>query len=212
MKFTIIYDNKVWKKGLKADWGFSCLVKVNEEEILFDTGANGSILLHNMEKLGIDPAGINKVFISHAHGDHTGGLSELLMLKNTIKVYIPASCPKPRNAVDIVSIRTTSEILENIFSTGELNNNEQSMAVKTEKGAVIIVGCSHPGADVILRESSKIAKPYALIGGLHGFKNFSSLSDLSLICPCHCTQHISSIASLYPGKYIEGGAGKVIEI
>jgi len=27
MKITIIYDNEVWKEGLKADWGFSCLVE-----------------------------------------------------------------------------------------------------------------------------------------------------------------------------------------
>ncbi len=24
MKITIIYDNTVWQKGLKADWGFAC--------------------------------------------------------------------------------------------------------------------------------------------------------------------------------------------
>jgi len=45
MKITIIYDNEVWKKGLKADWGFSCLVETNGKKILFDTGANGSFWL-----------------------------------------------------------------------------------------------------------------------------------------------------------------------
>jgi len=28
MKITIIYDNEVYKKGLKSDWGFSSLVEV----------------------------------------------------------------------------------------------------------------------------------------------------------------------------------------
>jgi len=25
MKITIVYNGDVWKKGLKADWSFSCL-------------------------------------------------------------------------------------------------------------------------------------------------------------------------------------------
>ena len=53
MKITIVYDNEVYKKdlGLKAGWSFSCLVKIeNTPKILFDTGANGLILLSNMKK------------------------------------------------------------------------------------------------------------------------------------------------------------------
>jgi len=56
VKITIVYDNKVWKEGLEADWGFSCLVEDEKaQKILFDTGANGRILLSNMKKLDIDP-------------------------------------------------------------------------------------------------------------------------------------------------------------
>jgi 7,8-dihydropterin-6-yl-methyl-4-(beta-D-ribofuranosyl)aminobenzene 5'-phosphate synthase len=67
MKITIIYDNEVWKEGLESDWGFSCLVEVeNTPKILFDTGTSGSILLRNMKKLNIDPKSIDEVFISHA--------------------------------------------------------------------------------------------------------------------------------------------------
>ncbi|MEA1965077.1 MAG: hypothetical protein U9O41_08170 [Candidatus Aerophobetes bacterium] len=68
MKITLIYDNEVYKRGLKADWGFSCLVEVeNTPRILFDTGTNGSILLDNMKKLGIDLSSIDEVFISHSY-------------------------------------------------------------------------------------------------------------------------------------------------
>ena len=38
MKVTIIYDNEVSKPGLKADWGFSALIEIeNTPPILFDT-------------------------------------------------------------------------------------------------------------------------------------------------------------------------------
>jgi len=74
MKITIIYDNEVWKEGLKADWGFSCLLEAYGKKILFDTGANGSIIHDNIEKLNIDHTTIEEIFISHAHWDHTVGI------------------------------------------------------------------------------------------------------------------------------------------
>lgn len=211
MKITIIYDNEAWKEGLKADWGFSCLVEAYDRKILFDTGANGSILLENMKKLNIKPTMIEEIFISHAHGDHTGGLSDFLKI-NPVKVYIPLSCPKPHSAREAIKVKEPLKIHENIFSTGELKNIEQSLAIKTEKGLVVIVGCSHPEVKNILKAASQFGKARALIGGLHGFNDFHLLEDLDFICPAHCTQFKSTIKSLYPEKYVAGGAGKVVEI
>ena len=54
MTVTIIYDNESRKADLPADWGFSCLVSVYGRNILFDTGANGTLLLDNMKTLEID--------------------------------------------------------------------------------------------------------------------------------------------------------------
>ena len=86
--------------------------------------------------------------------------------------------------------------------------------VKTDKGLVVICGCSHPGIGDIFEAASRFGseKIHALIGGLHGFEEFGLLMDLGLVCPCHCTQYISQIESLYPDKYICGGAGRIIEI
>jgi 7,8-dihydropterin-6-yl-methyl-4-(beta-D-ribofuranosyl)aminobenzene 5'-phosphate synthase len=63
----------------------------------------------------------------------------------------------------------------------------------------------------ILQIASQFGRVYGIIGGLHGTRP-ESLKDLDLICPTHCTQHKAEIKSFYPGKYIEGGAGRVIEI
>jgi 7,8-dihydropterin-6-yl-methyl-4-(beta-D-ribofuranosyl)aminobenzene 5'-phosphate synthase len=212
MKVTIIYDNKTWEEGLKADWGFSCLVEAYDKKILFDTGTNGSILLHNMQRLNIDPTIIEEVFISHAHGDHTGGLPDLLRINNAVKVYIPVSCPEPPGASEVVRVKEPFKIHENIFSSGELNSIEQSLVVKTQKGLAVIVGCSHPGVKNIINAVSQFGKPYAIIGGLHGFSDFNLVKDLEFICPTHCTQFKSKIELLYPKKYVGGGVGKVIEI
>lgn len=211
MKISIVYDNEAAKEGLRADWGFSCLVEAYNKKILFDTGANGSILLDNMKKLDIDPIKIVDVFVSHAHGDHTGGLSDFLRI-NPVKVYIPLSCQNPHSAVEVIKVKEPLKIHENILSTGELEYIEQSLVVKTEKGLVVIVGCSHSGVKNILKAASQWGKVYALIGGLHGFRDFDFVRDLELICPAHCTQFNSQIKSRYPEKYVRAGVGKVIEI
>jgi 7,8-dihydropterin-6-yl-methyl-4-(beta-D-ribofuranosyl)aminobenzene 5'-phosphate synthase len=224
MRVTIIYDNTVYKKGLEADWGFSCLVELPpsllpkgwqepvDKEILFDAGANGKILLSNMKKLNIDSASIDEVFISHAHFDHTGGLSAFLNLNNNVIVYAPISLRGVRGVKELIYINESLKIHENVFSTGELQGIEQSLVIKTEKGTVIIVGCSHPGIGNILKSASQFGKPYALIGGFHGFSEFELVKDLEVICPTHCTQYIDEIKSLYPEKYVAGGAGKIIEL
>ena len=201
MKITIVYDNTTSKADLQADWGFSCLVEVeNTSKILFDTGTDGKILLSNMEKLGIDPTLIDEVFISHAHFDHTGGLTEFLKINNKVKIYNPDSFFKP------------TKIHESVFSTGQLDEIEQSMGVMTDKGTVLIVGCSHPYMGNILDAAKKFGKIYGVIGGMHGFSEFELFQDLELICPTHCTQHKAEFKKLYPQKYIEGGVGKIINI
>ncbi|VUT28191.1 MAG: 7, 8-dihydropterin-6-methyl-4-(beta-D-ribofuranosyl)-aminobenzene-5'-phosphate synthase [Candidatus Syntrophoarchaeum sp. GoM_oil] len=211
MKVTIVYDNTAFRKDLQADWGFSALVEAKERRILFDTGANGSILLSNMQKLGINPKEINEIFISHAHWDHTGGLSAFLDQNNEVKIWVPPSFRGVKNVREIIEVGNPMKLYEGIYSTGELEGIEQSFCVETKKGIIVIAGCSHPRMEHILEVASQFGKVYGIIGGLHGTKP-ESLKDLDLICPTHCTQYAGEIKSLYPEKYVEGGAGKVIEI
>ncbi|MBN1664288.1 MAG: MBL fold metallo-hydrolase [Deltaproteobacteria bacterium] len=213
MKITIVYDNETLRDGLIADWGFACVADAEGVRILFDTGANSDILLHNMRNLGVAPASIDEIFISHSHWDHTGGLSGLLNIRQgKIKVYIPASCSGDSDAADFVTVSDPLEIRPRIFSTGELRHIEQSLAVKTEEGVVVIAGCSHPGVREILDAVAAHGRVKALVGGLHGFNEFDLLRDMDVVCATHCTQHKEAIASLYPEKFIRGGVGTVINL
>ena len=210
-KITIVYDNTSFRKDLQADWGFSALVEVRNRKILFDTGANGKILLSNMEKLKINPKEIVDVFISHLHWDHIGGLRDFLQVNNKVRLWLPSYFPEAENAREIIEVKKPRKLYEGIFSTGELEGIEQSLCIETEKGILIIVGCSHPKMEHILQTASKFGKVYGIIGGLHSTKP-ESLKDLDLICPTHCTQYKAEIKSLYPEKYVEGGAGKIIDL
>ncbi len=210
MKITIIYDNTAHRENLRADWGFSALVEAEGRTILFDTGAKGAILLENMSALGVDPMSVEEVFISHAHHDHMGGLIDFLRI-NPVRVILPRSAPVLQG-VEVIRVKGPVEIHPRIFSTGELRNGEQSLVVETDRGLVVIVGCSHPGVGTILDAASRFGEVKGLIGGLHGFSDLDKIEDLELVCPTHCTARISLIRSRYPEKYLEGGAGRVIEI
>jgi 7,8-dihydropterin-6-yl-methyl-4-(beta-D-ribofuranosyl)aminobenzene 5'-phosphate synthase len=214
MKLTILYDNTLYNNNLKEDWGFSCLIEIrNGPVILFDTGADGFILKQNMEKLQINPEKIDIIFISHNHYDHTGGLSHILHYNKTAEIYIPSSLRGLKDKDRVHKIGSCSlKIRENIFSTGELSNIEQSLAIKTEKGIVLIAGCAHPGLRNIINAAQEFGEIYAVIGGFHDFKDFHILKNIEIIIPIHCTQKIEDIKNIYPENYISGGAGKIIEL
>jgi 7,8-dihydropterin-6-yl-methyl-4-(beta-D-ribofuranosyl)aminobenzene 5'-phosphate synthase len=212
MKMTILYDNESQVEGLKADWGFSCLIECHDRNILFDTGTSGKLLLENMKALGVDPESVDEVFISHSHFDHMGGLSTFLGENHEVKIYAPPQIRGIAPAREVIYVDKPMKLSEEVYTTGLLEGIEQSIAIEMEKGLVVVVGCSHPGVGNILDAARAFGTPYALIGGLHGFNQYELLKPLQLVCPTHCTQHISEIKSLYPEKYIGGGVGAVIEI
>ena len=211
MKITIIYDNTTVHETLKKDWGFSCLIEAYERKILFDAGANGAVLLHNMKRLEIDPKSITDVFLSHSHFDHIGGLSAFLDKNNKVTIHVPTSLKGIRNVKGVIYYDRPGKIYDHFYTTGELAHLEQSLAIKTAKGLVLIAGCSHPGIPAMFNAVSRFGEIYGIIGGLHGFNQLEFFRDLELICPCHCTQYTKEIQARYPDKTIEGGAGKIIE-
>ncbi len=213
MKITIVYDNEVKQPGLKADWGFSCIIEAQDApQILFDAGADGSILLHNMKKLKFDPGAIGIVVISHPHWDHVGGLQDIMEANRDAELYVPESFGSGISARKVTRIKGAFQIRKNIFSTGELQGIEQSLAINTDKGVMVIVGCSHPGVGNILDAASRFGKIYGIAGGFHGFYDLDRLSPLSLICPCHCTQYKSEIKHIFRDRCLDCGAGLVIEL
>ena len=44
LKLIVTYDNNPYDDRLKTAWGFSCLVRLKEKSILFDTGGDSSRL------------------------------------------------------------------------------------------------------------------------------------------------------------------------
>jgi 7,8-dihydropterin-6-yl-methyl-4-(beta-D-ribofuranosyl)aminobenzene 5'-phosphate synthase len=77
IKLTTLCENTAGNAGIVAEWGWSIFIEADDTNILFDTGG-GFATARNADKFGIDLKRIDKIVLSHAHGDHTGGLREVL--------------------------------------------------------------------------------------------------------------------------------------
>jgi 7,8-dihydropterin-6-yl-methyl-4-(beta-D-ribofuranosyl)aminobenzene 5'-phosphate synthase len=88
MKVTCVVDDTVCDHSpFWGEHGLAFLIETNSGRILFDTGQSGTVLLHNLNLLDVEPKAINALAISHAHYDHTGGLLTLLDQVAGIPLY-----------------------------------------------------------------------------------------------------------------------------
>jgi 7,8-dihydropterin-6-yl-methyl-4-(beta-D-ribofuranosyl)aminobenzene 5'-phosphate synthase len=69
-----------------GEHGFSAFIETDKGNYLFDTGSGNSIVANSLI-LNKDLKSIKKIFLSHGHYDHTGGLPEVLKLKGNVDVH-----------------------------------------------------------------------------------------------------------------------------
>lgn len=215
MKLTILYDDeKADEPNLQSDHGFSIYIETDQEVVLFDTGTKGHILLQNMKQLHKDPKKISHIVISHNHYDHNGGLSELLNHCGPVTIY-QIGTNQSTELVQNITVKEPLHITKHIWSTGRLPGHpldEQSLILQTSKGLWVLTGCSHSGIKQILNQAKKKGQVIGLIGGFHGFNDFTMLKDLTNIYPCHCTVQKQQIKQHYPEKTHPCKVGTTIDL
>ncbi len=232
LEITVIYNNVVTREGIEGAWGFSCLVKGGEKTILFDTGGDGGIFMKNMERLGIDPASVDYVIISHEHWDHVNGLASFLERNADVTVFAPASFSSGFKArVDKagakrVAVRRPLKICEGVYSTGEMGDSiiEQSLVVTTDMGVIVITGCAHPGVVKIARRAREMTdgKLLLVMGGFHMMRD--SAAEIGGVVaafrglgveytgPSHCTgdEAIEAFRKEYRERFVNSGGGETV--
>jgi 7,8-dihydropterin-6-yl-methyl-4-(beta-D-ribofuranosyl)aminobenzene 5'-phosphate synthase len=99
---TVLVENTVYERHLRAEHGLSLYIDAGGYRILFDTGAS-ALFLGNAKKLGVDLNALDALILSHNHYDHTGGLEFLVDLYTGAPTIFghpksfEASYAKPRN-------------------------------------------------------------------------------------------------------------------
>jgi 7,8-dihydropterin-6-yl-methyl-4-(beta-D-ribofuranosyl)aminobenzene 5'-phosphate synthase len=233
LHITIIYDNYQANPNLETDWGFACLVEYQGYQLLFDTGAKEELYKKNVRSMGVKPEVIPTLFISHWHGDHTAGMHWITGINPSIKCYLPASYYDQLKANRQLPDNSTAvnkpiHMYGPFYSTGDEFEafREQGLVVKTEKGGVLITGCSHPGVVAMVSKAQNELgiKIHTVIGGLHlmqtSGERVKQISDdlkklgVKQICPTHCTgdKAIALLKVSFGEGYISGGTGKQIVI
>lgn len=215
ISLVTVYDDYEFDPEFRTGFGFSCLVKADNKNILFDTGGDSETLLFNLEKAGIEPKNLEAVIISHMHGDHIGGLSGIQAGNADIKVFLPRS-PEP------------TKVIEGVCTTGTLGVwlKEQALVVETDEGLVVITGCAHPGVVNLTKKAKEITGKgiHLVLGGFHlewgdekeiksVIKGFRGLG-VEKVAPCHCSGDRARelFEEEFGEDYIENGVGKIIKI
>jgi 7,8-dihydropterin-6-yl-methyl-4-(beta-D-ribofuranosyl)aminobenzene 5'-phosphate synthase len=234
LTITVVFDNYPYKQGLETAWGFSVLIKGAPKSILFDTGADGEMLLRNMTRLQIAPNNIDIVVLSHKHPDHTGGLVEFLIKNCNVKVYVLHSFGEGlKNKVlacgaELVGLTAPVKICSGVYSTGQLGGliKEQGLIINTDKGIIVFTGCAHPGILKMVTFAKEYTQKeiFLVIGGFHFEwttvskiqKIINNLEQLSVryVAPSHCTGEKAKnlFKEHFKDSYIDTGAGRKINI
>jgi 7,8-dihydropterin-6-yl-methyl-4-(beta-D-ribofuranosyl)aminobenzene 5'-phosphate synthase len=146
-KLTCLVDNAVEPaSSFWGEHGLAFLIESDGGRVLFDTGASAPVLLHNMQLVGVEPAALTALAISHAHYDHTGGLAALLARRPGLPLYanadllrerftrregrvesrgMPLSAGELRQQTDLRLSAGPQQILPGLWTSGEISERPE---------------------------------------------------------------------------------------
>ena len=139
----------------------------------------------------------------------------------------------PWAEAQFVQITEPTEVLPGFFlisnrssSPGTIEMNEISLAFRTPKGAILVVGCSHPGIENIVEATTKIDPHiYTIFGGFHllgtpddkvtaTIEAFRDKWRIERMAAGHCTGQFAfaELVRIYGPKFDIAGIGSVISL
>jgi len=249
MKISVLAENSAGRAHSReclAEWGLSLYLEVNGVRILFDSGHKGTFL-HNAEQLGIDLNEIDFIVLSHHHWDHTGGLRfrKFSAKKKIIthpRVLEKVLFDQSLNLTTDFEVVTSAQPLEfspGIFYLGEVPRqtafekgayqddpmpDDTAIAIRTDKGIVVVTGCSHAGVCNIAEYAKKVMGQnlYGVIGGFHLFEDDPVAIEVSItyfkhekpafLFPMHCVDYAAMSEFYNNFKVRKYGAGDIFEV
>ena len=234
------------RRASLAEWGLSLHIRWNEISILFDTG-HTDLFKRNAGQLGIPLETVDWILLSHHHWDHIGGLRKrpfetkksLITHPQTLEKYSLAEPINWDSEFQLTLSREPVEFAKNIFFLGQIprvtsfepgcyKNDEMledsAIALSTEKGTVVITGCSHAGVCNICEQAKRTTgQPlFAVIGGFHLTENEPEIVEPTLayfknekpelLLPMHCVD--ATVRCRFQSNFSSPlyGSGDMIEL
>ncbi len=99
IRITVLVENSVHARGLKAEHGLSFLIEIGGRRVLFDTGQT-ELLLDNARALGCSLQDLDAVVMSHGHYDHTGGLAAVCRQSPAARLFLGPAALAPKFGVN----------------------------------------------------------------------------------------------------------------
>jgi 7,8-dihydropterin-6-yl-methyl-4-(beta-D-ribofuranosyl)aminobenzene 5'-phosphate synthase len=156
----------------------------------------------------------NNIYTQYINDDITNVTEDLLILTNF------------NRKEEYENINQSMYIKEDDKYKKDMFLDEISIGIKTDKGLVVIVGCSHVGIvnilDTIIQRTRM--KIYALIGGTHLITEdeekidilieYLKEKDVKLIGACHCTgkQGETMLSQQLEENFINNNTGDVLKV
>lgn len=134
----------------------------------------------------------------------------------------------------VTLVSTTSELMGTFIKYPPFEKNPQfigmpelSLSLATEKGEIIVSGCSHSTIENIIKETKKVrsGKIYLVAGGFHlipySREDIESLAKrmrgeygVEAVAPAHCTGHLgfSIFQKAFGGEYKFFGLGETLKL
>ena len=97
-RITILSENLIGKRIGSGEHGFSAFIETDHGNYLFDTGSGQSVVANSLT-FDKDLRSVKKIFLSHGHFDHTGGLPEVLKVRGKVDVHAHPNVFSDRIAV-----------------------------------------------------------------------------------------------------------------
>lgn len=143
ISITVLVENSVHERGLKAEHGLAWHIQFGSHQVLFDTGQT-NLLVENARQLGIGLDRLDAIVLSHGHYDHTGGLAAVVAASSCPPVFLHPAAREPKFSLQpdgtprfiglpeashaflmhhqarIIETRTCTEVVKGLFVTGEI--------------------------------------------------------------------------------------------